>query len=918
MTIEKKKLIEVALPLDAINKEAAREKSIRHGHPSTLHLWWARRPLAACRAVLFAQLVDDPSSHPEKFPTDEAQEIERERLFGIIERLVKWENINKVEVLKEARAEIVASCDGHPPPILDPFAGGGSIPLEAQRLGLEVHASDLNPVAVLINKALISIPPRWVGKPPVHPREGNLGTRTWTRAQGLAADVRHYGRRLRDEAQRSVGHLYPQATLNDGSKANVIAWIWTRAVTCPNPACGAQMPLASSFWLGKRKGKERWVKPVATTKAVRFEIGSGSGGPPAVPKTGRGANFRCLVCGEQAPEAHIKAEGIAGRMSAQLMAVVAEGQRTRIYLPPSTEHEDAAILERPVDVPETLMPNDTRAIWCTLYGLRTHADLFTNRQLTALAALADGVSAIIDIVSSDAIAAGLAESDAAAYSAAVATYLAFALSKLADRHSTLTNWYVSRESTSSTFQRQALPMLWDYAETNPWLDGTGTYLNAINWTAEVVDNLGEGIPGQVVQADATTLVPTAHMALSTDPPYYDNIGYADLADYFYVWLRRSLRTVYPELFGTMLTPKSEELIANPYRFAGSKADARSFFEEGFVRTFRAARDHQPPHVPMTIFYAYKQSESEGTDGRASTGWETMLEGLMQAGLAVTATWPMRTEASNRMIASGTNALASSIVLACRPRALTAGVTDRRGFMAALKDELPAELRVLQQGSIAPVDLAQAAIGPGMAVFSRYAKVLEHSGDPMQVRVALSVINQVLDDLLGEQEGDFDSETRWAIKWFEQFGMDDASSGVGDDLSRAYGVALNGLERSGIIATARGKTRLLDRSEMPVDWDPARGARVSIWEATQHLVLRLETHGERGAAALKNQLGGLADSAQLLAYRLFAICEKKNWAKEAAPCNALAASGLEIRRIAETMDPDAPVAPTQAALEGLDN
>jgi putative DNA methylase len=893
---EKKKLIEVSIPLDAINKEAAREKSIRHGHPSTLHLWWARRPLAACRAVLFAQLVDDPSARPDEFTTEEDQARERKRLHNIIERLVKWENSNNEDVLEEARAEIRRSCAGEPPPLLDPFCGGGSIPLEAQRLGLEVHASDLNPVAVLITKALVEVPPRWADRPPVHPGD-DLGNKTWRSAQGLAEDVRYYGGWMCDEAKRRIGHLYPKASLPDGPGTNVIAWIWARTVTCPNPACRATMPLAGSFWLGKRKGKESWVRPVIEGKHVRFEIGHGKSGPPDPPKLSRGAKFRCVACGEAAPEDHIKAEGMAGRMGAQLMAVVAEGDRRRVYLPPSHEQERAADVARPDDVPETELVDDSRAIWCRLYGLLTHADLFTSRQLVALTTFSDLVLEARARAEVDANAADLTPDDASTYADAIATYLACALSKLADRHSTLTNWYVSRESTSSTFQRQAIPMLWDFAETNPLLDGTGTYFNAVEWTAEVLQSLGAGVAGLATEGDAAQIPLDRAVVVATDPPYYDNIGYADLADYFYVWLRRSLRRVYPELFRTVLTPKSTELVATPYRFEGSRERAKRFFEQGFVRAFSNVRKVQPLDVPVTLFYAFKQAENDGQEGVVSTGWETMLEALLQAGLSVTATWPMRTEASNRMIASGTNSLASSIALACRPRAETAGVTDRRGFLSALKAELPSELAVLRQANIAPVDLAQAAIGPGMAVFSRYARVIEPSGEPMRVRTSLGLINHVLAEVLDEQEGDFDPETRWAIKWFEQHGLDNGSSGEADQLCRTYGTALNALEDAGIAMARKGKTRLLERSKLPDDWDPAADDRTPIWEATQHMVKRLQEHSENAAADLLRRLGGLGDTVQLLAYRLHSISDRRGWSAEAIAYNSLGASWSEIQRLA---------------------
>lgn len=907
----KKKLIEVALPLDAINVESVREKSIRQGHPSTLHLWWARRPLASCRAVLFAQLVDDPSSHPEQFPTEEAQDSERRRLFAIIEDLVKWENSNNEEVLEAARAEIRRSCDGKPPPIVDPFAGGGSIPLEAQRLGLEAHASDLNPVAVLINKALIEIPPRWAGQPPMHPEADNR-TR-WRGVEGMAEDVRRYGEWLRDEAERRIGHLYPKATLPDGSKAPVIAWIWTRTVACPNPACGATMPLASTFWLGKKKGKEAWIKPVVEGAAVRFDIGHGPDGPPNPPKTGRGAHFTCLACGEAATEAHIKAEGMAGRMSTQLMAVAAEGHRQRLYLPPTQEHETAANVERPSELPESEMPDNPRWFSPPAYGMARHADLFTNRQLTTLTTLSNLVGEARIKVESDA-AAGLASDSANRYARDIATYLAFAVDRIANEHSTICTWasHGTKEHVRGTFARQALPMTWDFAEAFPFCGSTGSIRDSVRRVSEVIERLPASRLASVTQADART--PSAFGVWATDPPYYDNIGYADLADYFYVWLRRALGHLLPELFGTMVSPKSTELIASPYRHSGSRQDAERYFEDGFVDVLSAARSGHPDNFPLSLFYAFKQSEDSGEGGIASTGWSTMLEALAAAGWMVTATWPMRTERSGRSVSIGTNSLASSVLLACRPRPEAADVRDRQGLIRALHAEMPGPLRELQKANIAPVDLRQAAIGPGMAVFSRFARVVEPDGRPMRVRTALGLINRVLDQVLDEQQEDLDAETRWGVQWFSQFYGGEGPYGVAEQLAVSMNISVQGLVESGILRSGSGKVRLLAREELRDDWDPVTDPRTSAWEATQHLVKRLEADGETAAGRLLNRLerkgGGLDESAHLLAYRLYTLCERARPA-EAGPYNALVASWPEIQRLSREVNAPVTVAEQQS-------
>ncbi len=891
----RRKLIEVALPLEAINREAAREKSIRHGHPSTLHLWWARRPLAACRAVLFTQLVDDPSAHPDRFPTEEAQDQERQRLFRLIERLVPWEATQDEKVLQEAREEIRRSCGDSLPEVLDPFCGGGSIPLEAQRLGLVAHGSDLNPVAVLITKALIELPARFANRPPIHPRDGDgrLAVQSWRGAQGLAEDVRYYGTWMREEAERRIGHLYLPATLPDGRKATVIAWIWARTVTCPNPACRATMPLVRSFWLGKKKGKEAWIRPIIEGSSVRFEIGHGRAGPPTEGTVSR-TGATCLVCNTPVPLAHIRAEGKAGRMGSQLMAIVAEGNRERIYLPPDPEHEKAADVPRPEGVPETELPKQALGFRVQAYGMTHHADLFTNRQLTALVTFSDLVAEARQRV--------IENGGTPDYADAVATYLAFVVSRLADRSSSQCSWDSGYVKVRNAFSRQALPMVWDYAEANLFSDSTGNISGALEWVAEVIDGVPTTAPGSAAPCDATaqSSMPAQRLAISTDPPYYDNIGYADLADFFYVWLRQSLASTYPALFSTMLTPKAAELVADPFRSGGDKERSEHRFEMGFEKAFTNLRNAARPDFPLTVFYAFKQSEHDQS-GVASTGWETMLAGLLRAGFTVTATWPMRTELGNRMRNQASNALASSIVLACRPRRDTAGITDRRGFLATLHAELPQALRELQQGNIAPVDLAQAAIGPGMAVFSRYAKVVEPTGEAMPVRSALVLINQVLDEVLAEQEGEFDADTRFAIKWFEQYGFDEAGYDPAEGLARATNVSVKGLEDAGILVARAGRVRLLRRSELAADWDPATDTRIPVWEVTQQLVRALWDEGsEARAGDLVGRLGGVGEVARDLAYRLYSICERRGWADDALGFNALVTSWPEIARRAATV------------------
>jgi putative DNA methylase len=911
----KKKLIEVALPLEAINAASAREKSIRHGHPSTLHLWWARRPLAAARAVIFASLVDDPSACPEQFPTLEAQAKERSRLFGIIEELVVWENSNNPSVLQRAKAEILKSTGNNPPALLDPFAGGGSIPLEAQRLGLVAHAGDLNPVAVTINKAMIEIPPRFAALPPTNPaaRRGGINE-GWQGAAGLAEDVRYYGEWMKSEAWRRIGHLYPRVAVpkeQGGGEATVIAWLWARTVKCPNPACGCDMPLASTFVVSKKPGREAYVRPIIDGNQIRYSIEYGNRAPKS-PKTARGAKFECVKCRGTVQPDYIKAEAVAGRMGAALMVIVAEGRNGRFYVTPEPYHAIQAQVSRPAVFPTGELAGDRRAIWCPAYGLDTFDKLFTNRQLTALTTFADLVKEAQQKATADAVAAGMPAdnlgladggSGARAYGQAVGVYLGIVLDKLADYNSALCSWHVSRETLGHTFARQALPMVWDYAEVNPFSNSSGCWDNMLEWVVKAVQGLPASHAGDARQFDAQSDSGLGQVVMvSTDPPYYDNIGYADLSDFFYIWLRQSLKDTYPKLFRTMLVPKVEELVATPYRFDGDKEQARDFFEDGMKKALRqiylVARDD----VPVTIYYAFKQSETdeddEGDTQTASTGWETMLSAIVQAGFVITGTWPMRTEMANRSVGIGTNALASSIVLVCRKRTSETALATRREFVAALKRELRPALQQLQQSNIAPVDLAQAAIGPGMAVYSRYAQVLEADGTPMGVRGALHTINQELDLYFAEQDGELDRDSRFCVELYAQSAFNSVAFGQADVLARAKNTSVDRLAARGVLEAQKGYVRLLTREELPSEH--SRGETV-LWLLTQELTRAMATGGVSATAALVMDTRAHAESAKALAYRLFTIAERKGWAGEAYAYNALVVAWPDVQEKVAELD-----------------
>lgn len=940
-----KKLIEVALPLDDINAAAAREKSIRHGHPSTLHLWWARRPLAAARAVLFAQMVNDPGYETGQGFTrginKKEAARERERLFGIIRELVKWENTNNEAVLEAARAEIRKSwretCElnkKHPqaaelfspdklPAFHDPFAGGGAIPLEAQRLGLESHASDLNPVAVLINKAMIEIPPKFAGRAPVGPipageKQGEMHA-DWSGARGLAEDVRRYGHWMREQAQQRIGHLYPKVEITAamakdrpdlkplvGQQLTVIAWLWARTVRSPNPAyASVEVPLASTFLLSTKAGKEAWVEPVVSGSTYRFEVRSvaaGDGKPPASAKDGTTAGkrhaFRCLMSDVAVTYDHIRTEGKAGRMRARLMAVVAEGARGRVYLSPTDVMQSVAESAQPTWRPDTLLPDNTRDFKTPNYGLNTFGDLFTPRQLVALTTFSDLVSEARDRIRTDALQAGMPDytrgldaggAGATAYAEAVATGLAFAVSRTADRGSSICSWDNSpkMEALRNTFGRQAIPMVWDFAEGNPFSESSGNWINNVDWGSKALAKVPALVGGSVTQSDASIQKISVGKVVSTDPPYFDNIGYADLSDFFYVWLRRSSRAIFPSLFATVAVPKAEELVATPYRH-GNKEGAEKFFLDGMTAAMHNVAELAHGAFPVTIYYAFKQSETKDA-GTSSTGWETFLAAVIRAGFALTGTWPMRTELGNRMIGSGTNALASSIILVCRRRPDDAPSISRKDFLRELKETLKEALEAMLGGEgnaspIAPVDLAQAAIGPGMAVYSQYAAVLEANGEPMSVHSALTLINKQVDETLGGEN--FDADTNFCLGWFQDVGWSAGDYGTANTLAQAKATSVEGAQAAGVLEAKAGKVKLLKPADYPADWDPREDNRTPVWEALHQLIRALNQGGESAAGTLLARMPERSGDIRRLAFWLYTLCERKGWADDARNYNEL--------------------------------
>lgn len=919
--------------VDVLRSDAKLRRKAERALKARMKVWEEAQALAKKAA---GTGVAVPQPGPEPTLDELLAEQERERLFSTIESLVLWENTANETVLQAARDEIwqswrraCADNAGNPgakelfdrnrlPAFHDPFAGGGALPVEAQRLGLESYASDLNPVAVLINKAMIEIPPQVAGNPPVNPEanaDGKLLSDDWRGAEGLAEDIRYYGKWLRREAEKRIGHLYPTVRVTPelaedradlekyvGQDLRVVAWLWARTVKSPNPAFShVDVPLAATFLLSKKKGSEAYIEPLFEGEEYRFVVKQGTAPDPEKARRGtklsRG-NFECLLSGSPISSEYLRGEGQAGRMGLRMLAVVAEGEREKVYLPPTEESETVARSCTPEWEPDIEFFEQGLGFRIGNYGLKRWSDLFTSRQTQALDTFSGLVEQLRERVRQDTQAALKGQKDArpAAYADAIAIYLACAISRACDYWNTNATWEPGGGFVAHAFTRQAIPMVWDFAEANPFSNASGNWESTcVEWVERVARGLNATTAGTSVQADAQRQSLSSGKVISTDPPYYDNVGYADLSDFFYVWLRRSLAPVAPELFSTVAVPKAEELVATPARHGGKK-EANEFFLKGMTQAMQRLAEQTHPAVPVTIYYAFKQAEGDGARGVASTGWETFLGSVIGAGFEIHGTWPLRTERAARTRGIGSNALASSILLVCRPRPGVATTATRREFMKSLRSELPLAVGHLQGGSIAPVDLAQSAIGPGMAVYSRYARVVDAEGKPVSVREALALINQTLDEVLAEQEGDFDADSRWALTWFEEQGFDEGDFGVAEQLSKSKNTSVGGMVEAGILESKRGKVRLLRPDELPSDWDPVSDPRLTTWEVVHHLVRILASGGESGAAELVAKLGAKAEVARELAYRLYTLCERQNRAPEALAYNGLVQSWPEIMRL----------------------
>lgn len=899
----KKKLIEVALPLAAISDASNRDKAIKHGHSDNLHQWWARRPLPSARAVIWASLVDDPSSHPEKFATPEAQAAERDRLLRILESILAWDSSDDFSAIRAAREELRANFPDGLPKVLDPFGGGGAIPLEAQRLGLPAFAGDLNPVAVIVQRAMLEIPVTFTGRKPITP--GHLDLQAGNGAQVLATDVAFYGSELAKSVEAKVASSY---LTDDLSGTKPLAWIWARTVPSPDPSWHGDVPLVSSWILRKKPRKPLiWIEPIVNSpdQSITYRIREGGTPLPATINDGEG---RCIATGTPIPGSYIRSCGREGRLGRVLMAVAFNGAKGRNYSP-AVEHE--ATRATAPQVIDGVLPTGGLGFRVQNYGMTRWEDLFLPRQLRTLGELSDGLTEIRSRVRADALRAGYSDdgtrlrdggAGATAYADAIVTYLALAIDKLCDLNNSLTGWKKDAECPVHLFGRQAIPMVWDFAEAYPFSGASGSFQSCLSSVVASLSGkafrIEAPVKAAVEQRDACARIEeVGTCVIVTDPPYYDNVGYADLSDFFYVWLRRALANVWPDEMATLLTPKVDEAIADPSRHGG-RLEARQHFEGKISGLFRALSEAQDLRAPATIFYAFKQTEDRGGE-IASTGWETFLQAILDAGLAITATWPIRTESKSRLRAMGSNALASSVVLAVRANGSRLGLGTRREFVSALRDELAPAVRLLQAENIAPVDLAQSAIGPGMEIFSRYIKIVEADGSVMRVRAALSLINDALSEILSGEESEFDADTRFALTWFEQYGMNPGPFGDADLLARAKDTTVAGVAEAGVVGSRDGKVRLVDRSDLPQGWDPATDSRLTVWETTQHLIRLLESSETEAASLLARMGGGLGERARQLAYLLYGVCDRKKWADEAAAYNMLVTAWPEISRLAAT-------------------
>lgn len=883
--VRKSKLIEVALPLDEINAACKAYKDRKVGTIRNIHKWFAAMPLPAWRALLFAALIDDPET-----------DNQRIYLLDVIKRLVaNGADLPDVDTLEEAKALLCKQFPDGLPAVMDPFCGGGSTLVEAQRLGLSTVASDLNPVPVLISRTLTDLLPKVMGQAPIaltaETAASNelfpMSSSAPIAFAGLNADVSKYSQRVVARARASLASRY---TSFAGEAP--IAWLWARTTKCPNPACGLETFLMTSLWICKKKGDLAWFVPQVTKGEIVLEVVSRqkSGEPPLSPKSGRGAVFRCLSCDGTLTEDWIIERGSRHEIGERLVCVVAETTNGRIYRAPSdSEIRAGAEVPDVVDFPDVPLPDIPRWFSGPRFGFTTQQDLYTPRQRLVLATFADLIAEVYSEVIED--------GGSRDWAAAVTTLMGLALGKMAQANSRQVRWNTAvsgAPKAEPAFGQNDMPMLWDFVETYPFGSSVGSFLGIIKDQARAARYVVKG-EGVAVRKDARDVAADRPTLIATDPPYFDAIGYADLSDYFYLWHRRALRHVHPDLYMTVAVPKTGELTAVPAHHNNSASAAKSYFIEGFTQTFNALKDALGEDLPLIVVYASK--EQKGGAGE-ETRWSSILSAIVAAELEITGTWPIHGATVARLIGNQTNAIASYIVMVCRPRLADAQTCSLAEFNRALRRELPPAVRDLQAASILPVDLNQAALGPGMRIYSRYRAVLDQSGAVVPVDQAIRLIDVARSEVLEEQEGDLDPESRFAVRWWETFGWAVASFDEAGKAARPLGISVEEVARVQVVTSRANKVQLLGADQLDRSWTPSDDVRPTAWKAVHHLADRLiDGGGELEAAQLMAVLGKLQESSRALVYRLHDIAAKKGRKADQERYNALINSWTELVRLA---------------------
>lgn len=749
-----KKLIETVMPVSKINSETEREKTARNGMPSNVHIWWTRDPMVVVRTSLFESLVDDPAEHPELFPSYDEQETERQRLLQIVESLAEIESADKNGILELAIKEIKRNASGQMPVVFDPFVGGGSIPVEAHRLGLKSISSDLNAVAGMITTAVSDIPARFSDTVPVHPRNEMTLDIALPGSAGFAEDVRYYGEKMQENAFQKIGYLYPKVTDSDsGKELEVSAWIWARTIKCPNPSCGCNIPLSSSYDLAKKKGSEAWVEPVVEDGKIHFKMHrEPNTGEKNKPKVAQTAVFKCPVCGEVTPDAYVKECGVNHKIYSQLIAIVADEGKKRLYLEATNEQEKAAQVNVPKNIPHGELPIFPKRFSPPSFGLTYYADLFTNRQLVFITTMMDLAKDMQVDIEKHAIERGFADDGitfadggrgALAYAEAVRIVLIITISKLLDRCSNICSWSTSSGGAlRNVFSRAAMPMIWDYAEGNPFARAGGSFENALSRICDTLALLPAGIEGKTKVADAVMPNDVTDAIIATTLPYYDRASYSDLSDFFYVWMKYGLEDLYPAYFQGEISPKQEDMTAFSHRYGGNKKKADIIYAESMGVAMKNLYVSATTDYPSLIGFIYKGNNS--SDKEDLSEWEYFIDGICNAGFSITASWPLGRKYEESIELAESRGIPITVVL--RKKGENSLQITRRSFVAAVKREVPLLIEKMSH-KVGIMDLRSSVIGQALNIYTRNKQVLDADGSSMKPHMASRIIEQEIDTLI---------------------------------------------------------------------------------------------------------------------------------------------------------------------------